>query len=227
MKFPGNGPCPDPRLYILVRNKEGAFWRLQRGKGAKGATLNAALQDSSARLKVLSPAAAKLVAELRPFLNGLRSGRIKNRISGLIGERLSNSGRTEYRFFKDLDFQPDYPLGRLLRTPVQVEQDSATVSLRIQIPAGGAIAARNSIVSSYCFVLIMIVGDPLDDKELATYQAASRTYPVGESSEDCVLELLRPNAGEHWLLCLRLVSYEGAEVAYHERHSGMKVVGWG
>lgn len=213
---------------VLVETKEGAFWRMKRGAGGKAAELNEGFSAARDMVKMLSPVAARFVAVMRHYLRGLEPGRINNRVKSVLQRSLKETGGMDYKYFNDFVFQPLYPLYNVLLTVPEFKTGEEYVSVYVPIPEGGAVKRQNEIVTDYRFALIMFVGDPLSGQEVDTYDVMSAIYKMGKQYEEgCELRLKRPTAGEPWMCCLRIVTYEGNEVAYNSRHSGMKVVGWG
>ena len=125
---------------------------------------------------------------------------------------------------RDLVFQPDYPLYKLLRSVPELVADDKYVVVRIPKKTGGAVIPLSGVVTAYRFVLVMVVGNPFTDKLLNTYEAKSERYEMGVDNEDCVLRLIRPDAEDPWVVFLRIVTYEGQQVAWSSRHSGMMYV---
>ena len=228
VKHKASKPNPDPENMQLIKTKEGSFYRKRRGKGAKGAVLNERFAANRDLVKLLSPAAAKLQRELRPFLVGLKCGRLHNRIQSRLSKSLTESGRMDYMHLMFLQFQPDYPLGGVLLVNPKLEPGGKYLKVHVPIPEGGAIVRKGEVVSGYRFVLVLVVGDPFSEGPLYSYQAASGMYELEKGYEDgCTLKLVRPDGTEPWMVCLRIVTYERDRVAINGRHSGMMMLGYG
>ena len=227
MKYRADKPCPAEGKWKVVTTYEGSFWRRERGTGDKEAVLNDACEAQKQMVVRLSPVAAKLVRELRPYLAGLVPRRINNRVKTCLQQCIEQKGAIDYRFFRDLIFQKEYDLWKVLAVTPRLDPGGKYVQLHVPIPEGGAVKRQSELVTSYRFVLIMVVGDPFSEGMLSTYEAASGMYELDTAyAEGCTLRLIRPTDGEPWLACLRIVTYEGEEVAISPRHSGMTVVGW-
>ena len=227
MKYRGNRPCPEHGKWKLIKTKEGSFWRRERGTGGKEAVLNDGYAASRDLLKMLSPLAASFVRELRPHMIGLSPGRITLRVKSCLQESLKMHGGIDYRYFRELDFQPDYPLRNVLKVEPKLECGKKFIELHVPIPEGGAVERQSGIVTDYRFVLVMLAGDPFADESIVSYSAASTKYELEKAyPEGCDLKLMLPEGGKPWLAMLRIVTFEGHEMAYNARHSGMKVVGW-
>ena len=228
MKYSKNNPPPDLHNYSLIDSKEGGYYRRRRGLGGKPAVIPDAVVAQSKLTKISSPAAAKLRRELDPYLEGMQCGRLTVKLSSLIRKGLKAGTWPDYGLMQDLDFQPGYMFGKLIRTNWKLEQDENYVTIRIPIPEGGALEiVNNKLVSSYRFTLVMLTGDPVGDGELLTMAAKSKEYKIGKADKECVLRLAKPETDIPRLLCLRVTSYESKEQAVHGRHSGMVVLAWG
>jgi hypothetical protein len=113
--FDKRPPCPgDPNNYIWVRSKERPHWRRKRGS-RKPAPLNAGWQESSDTTKIVSPAARKVRRAIEPYLRGITSGRLNNRISNAFRRSLRACGEMQLRYLNDIELQRDYPLDGLLQ----------------------------------------------------------------------------------------------------------------
>jgi hypothetical protein len=78
--FDKRPPCPgDYRDYVWFESKERPHWR-RKGGSHRHALLNAGWQESSERTKIISPAARKVRRAIEPYLRGITSGRLNNRI---------------------------------------------------------------------------------------------------------------------------------------------------
>lgn len=211
----------------IVKTREGNFWRTERGKKSGQAPLNDTLERNKNLLVELSPRAAAMVHELKYYLNGLRPRRITIRVKSCLQRSLKETGGLDYVYFRDFVFQPDYPITTLLRVVPTFKTEGDMIVLQQPIPRAGAVLALNKLVTAYRLSLIMLVGDVLEGVELSTYVVHSPVFETGkEYAEGCELRMKRP-VDIKWMAMLRIVSYEGKEVAANPRHAGMVVVGWG
>ncbi len=229
MKHSANKPCPKPGEMLLIKSKEGDFYRMKRSKeGDIAAMKHEGMAASKELLKVLSPAAARLVGELRPYMTRMSPGRINIRVKSCLQRSLKERGELDYSYMESLEFQPEYPLWRLMKYIPGLAEDGEDVVVHIPIPDGGAVNAYNTLVTGYKFTLIMVVGDVVRGDKLRTYDVSSPKYQTGkEVKGGCELRLIRPDEGERWVCVLSIISYEGKNAANSPRHAGMKVVGWG
>src|ERR1043165_383972 len=123
MKYPASQPCPRPGKMKIVRTVEGEFWRTDRGKGDKPAVLNDACERQKNLLSTLSPVAAKFAKELRLQTHGMKLRRFNNRVKSCLQRSIEGTGGLDYRYMRDLVFQPEYPLYRLLNAVPQFVRD--------------------------------------------------------------------------------------------------------
>jgi hypothetical protein len=217
-------PCPgDPKDYVLVKTREGMHWRRKRGT-VKPAGLNAGFQASSEATKVVAPASKKILAALQPYLRGLNSGRLNNRIGNALRRSLKEKNGLELSYLKGIELQREHPLEEMLQVDYHVFIDQKTV--RIEVPVGpGTVKSFNHLVSDYYFEAVLLYGDPSGEKALKTDSVESPLYPIdGKTGTKCVLELSLPEK-EGWCLLLKINSLEGHEMAVHPKHYRMKVIG--
>ncbi len=218
-------PCPDPVSYILVRSREGSYWRKKRGMGSKGASLNEGFKVSSAGMAVTAPAAKRIVSKLKPYLDCLVTGRITVRISGQLRKQFNKTGKVDYTFLKDFDLQPNHPLENLLRLPFTVKVEDEV--LRITIPIEAQTVKQNSgIISDFYFEVILISGDSTVENDLRIEGESSNTYPIKPLKQgDCTFHL--PLIKNPWFAILKVCCIEGNEMAVAARNYGMKVIAVG
>jgi len=218
-------PCPDPESYILVETKEGAFWRKKRGLGEKGAPLNEGFKQSSEGMAVTAPAAKRIVGRLRPFTEGLSVGRITVRVSALLRKQYNKSGTVDYRYMQGFELQPEYPLKRLLKEPVQLRIENAVINVRI--PVGPyTIQGQGRLVTHYFFELIVVSGDCTKEHALRTETETSPVYGIdGSVKEDC--RFIVPVGTRPWFAVLKLCCIEGQELAVSPKDYGMQVIAAG
>jgi hypothetical protein len=218
-------PSPDGQ-YVWVKTKEGSFWRKKRGSYRR-AVLNEAYQRSSEATKICSPAASRIVRRLHPYLTGLQTGRLTVRICGRLRKALNEKGRLCFSYLKGLDMQQEYPLEKLLKVGVRVEQDAR--ELRVSVPVNVYTVKRHSeAVSAYYFELILLWGDAGNDKGLWVDVVDSVVYRIGEDyGRECRLSLVLPPEGETWVVLLKVSCIEGKDLAMAPRNYGMKVLACG
>ena len=216
-------PCPDPALYILVKTREGVYWRRKRGT-VKKARVNNVLAANNAAHKILMPVASRILKQLEPFTRQLDKGRITIRLASALLKSFLEKPRVNYSVLKDLVFQPAYPFDRLLLTSYEVKTEGKQLHLHIDIYKG-CVKAQNKLVTDYYFELILLYGKAWKENSLRIRYAESGLYSYGKEKPGvCTLSLATAAAHEPWLLLLKLNSLEGKEMAAHPKHYGMKVI---
>lgn len=220
------GDAPDPQRYILVKTREGSYYRLRRGLG-KPARLNASFRHSADSTKLSSPAARRLRRCLSETFRGLDLGRVNARFGALLKKALHQNGRFDFSAFTGYEFQKDHPLDRLLLAPYTVQTVHGEVQVRIP-PALNAVKQKSALVSHYYFDLVLVWGDAGLDGGLRLDSVSSPLYVFGGTGEGgCELVLSLPESGMPWMLLLKTSCLEGNEMAHHPRHYGMRVVAVG
>jgi len=222
-----NMPPPPPTgQYVWVKTKEGGFWRMKRGS-YRPAQLNEAYLQSSNAMKITAPAASRIRRRLSPYLSRLDTGRLNARISARLRKALKEGGKLSFAYLKGMDIQPQYPLEKLLKAWVHVEQDAQEIAVNIAVKEY-TITRHNGIVTAYYFELILLWGDAGSDKGLRVEDVDSPVYRIGEDyNTECRLNLVLPPAGQPWMALLKVSCIEGRELAMAPRMYGMKVVACG
>jgi hypothetical protein len=225
----GNGfpipPCPDPDRYVLVRTREGNFWRRKRGTGKKEATLNEAFRNNSRGMAITAPAAKRIVDQLRPFLDSVYAGRITVRISGLLRKQLNRSGTVGYTYVKNFDLLRDRPVDELLGVPVRVNCENDVLEVHIPVNAN-TITRNDSLVKGYSFELILLSGDCTVENDLRIESKVSDVFGINDVGEyRCSLRMDSP--GKPWFTILKLCCLKGDEKKLCSENYGMKVVAVG
>jgi hypothetical protein len=228
MRYPADKPCPFPGQMVIVDTREGAFWRMKPKVRAGVDGMNAAMKANMGMMSVLSPAAAKLVRELKYCLNGMKCGRITVSMKNCLHRSVKETGGLNYSYFAGFTFQPRYRLDRLLLMSPSFRVDGKYVVMKVDIPETGAVRKRSALITGYRLVMVMVVGNPIGEGEVDVFEVMSPLYESERAVEEgCVLRMVIPDGGEPWMVLLRIVSYEGRHVALSPRHAGMKLVGWG
>jgi hypothetical protein len=218
-------PCPDPDRYVLIRTKEGNFWRRKRGMGEKEARLNDAFAVHATGMAVTAPAARRIVNKLRPYLDHLYTGRITVKVSGRLRKQWSKSGIVDYTYMNGFDLQPDHPIEELLKVPVGVKMEGG--SLEVFIPVEEQTVKQSSKrVTGYFFEVIMISGDCTRDDELKVTTAEGELFRIGSIVEKGC-RLTAPITGRPWFAILKVSCVEGKNMAAAPGNYGMKVVAAG
>jgi hypothetical protein len=215
-------PCPDPDKYILVKTKEGYYWRRRRGT-LRPARLNAVFANNVHNSKVAAPAARRIVQKLQPFLADLDTGRLTARIIGALIKSMNDGGFPDYRYLAQADLQHP-PLSRLLRTLVHVQQTAHEIILTIPIDRY-AMYKRGSLVSHYYFEAIALYGDMMIDHGLRIDSTMSPLYTFDDQPDtECVLCLSAPPATHPWMILLKASCQEPDRPSASSRHFGLRVV---
>jgi hypothetical protein len=217
-------PNPDAESYIWVSTKEGGFWRRKRGY-IKKVKLNAAYKQSSESTKICSPAASRIVRKLRPYMEGLRPGRITVRICGELRKTFNTTEKLTMACLDGFDLQPEYPLDNLLKEQMHIEEKKKSVIVIIPVTEH-TIKRLNKLVTDYWFELVLLYGDISKENSLHTESADSGVYAMETSyGNSCKLSLTLPD--QPWIAMIKINSIEGNEPAMHHKLYGMKVVAAG
>jgi hypothetical protein len=213
-------PCPDPEKYILVKTKEGVFWRRKRGT-VKPATLNDAFAQNVINSQVASPAAKRIITKLHPFLYELDTGRLTARLAGRLIKTINQKGHADFSLLKDFEFQ-NPPLRNLLFADVRAEVKDSNITLCIPIYPG-VMARRNDLVKDFYFEAILVYGDMTVDHGLRIDSTISRLYSFDDEGQYmCVMSLDLPEGP--WMMIVKAICQEEDRPSVHPRHFGMRVV---
>lgn len=222
MEFFANEPLNyDRDKYVWVNSKEGSYLRKKRGS-IKPAMLNTAYEQGANRMKLSAPAASRIVNKLKPYLRGLTTGRLHARISGKLRKGLKETESIELCYLKDLDLQPEHPMGRLLIFPFTVEVTEYELNVRIPI-TDSTVKQHSNIVTDFYFELVLLYGDATKEQGLRTESEESSVYAIGKAyKNECRLCMVLPE--QPWIALLKISCIEGNEPAAASRNYGMKVV---
>jgi hypothetical protein len=221
--FKKTPPCPgNPEDYTLVESKEGMYWRKKRGT-MKPAEINTALQVNVNATGIVSPAAKRVREALRPYMEGIRTGRLNIRIGKVFRRALKERKPLGVGLLKGIELQGDYPLNDLVTSNYKVYIERGSV--RIEIPiTKTSMEPLNPLVTGYYFEAVLLYGDVNVERGLRTESVESPLYSYRERSEGvCMMELDLPKEGE-WCLVLKVSSLEDKELAKHTKHYRGKVV---
>ncbi|MBI2283973.1 MAG: hypothetical protein HYU71_09710 [Bacteroidetes bacterium] len=217
-------PCPDPERYILVKTHEGSFWRLKRGL-KKTAVLNDKMLLHANYLSVSSKAASRMLQVLRPYLRGLSPGRINTRFSSFLHKSLTRSGKADYAFFRDYDFQKKHTLSSLLIGEPFVQKEEGRIGLRLSWPPhGDIIIVKNQLINGFEFSAILLLGDPCGNNPPTVTAVTSPVFLSCKKEEPCTLWLPMPASDQPWILFCKVSCYEENAPAHHYKHYAMKVM---
>ncbi len=217
-------PCPDPERYQWITTHEGSFWRLKRGLH-KPAKLNSTLAAHAAALAFSSKTASRILLALKPYMNGIHTGRINTRFSILLKKQFLEKGKVDYTLFKHLDFQPRYPFESLLQVYPQVIREKQKIGIRIQSSGqSGIFNKNNTLVNGFDFRAILLSGKPHDQMRPDITSAQSDVLFAEDNKTPAELWLSLPQKKIPWMLILKISGYEDNAPAIHARHYAMKVM---
>jgi hypothetical protein len=214
-------PNPDPENCVWVTTREGGYWKRRRGT-IKKAKLNWAFKEGVDLMKVSAPAASRILLKLKPYMNGLQTGRSHSRISGKLRKDLRETGKLNLGCLKGLDLQQEYPFDRLLQADVKIQQTKHELIVTIPV-AEHTIGRINTLVTNYYFALVLLYGDASKENGLRTESTDSDIYEIEKQYEnDCQLRMVLPE--KEWIALLKVNCIEGNEHAASPKLYGMKVV---
>ena len=220
---PAPPPPPDAQNYILVKTREGSFWRRKRGT-VKKTELNKAFQKNVETTALASPIARRIKDKLQEFLKGLDTGRFIANVSARLKKIYNRTGEWNFSLLEDYDLQPDRPLGEILKRSYSLIEKNGELTIRIPIEKE-TVKRHTKLVTDYYFDAVLLYGDPSKKNGLRIESETSRLYPAGGKLEtECSLSIILPVKKTPWMVLLKLSCLEGNEPAIHPRHYGMKVV---
>ena len=104
-------PCPgDPNDYVLVRSREGVFWRRKRKN--KATYLNKGFSKSMQLTETLSPIAAGINSSLQPLRGEFYTGRLHNRILTCLRRSIKEIGTMQLAYFKGVAISKRLSIGK-------------------------------------------------------------------------------------------------------------------
>lgn len=218
--------CPgDPAEYTLVRSRRGNHWRRNRGT-VKPAKLNPAFEANSAALSKASPVAKFILDGLRDYIHDLDICDVHPKICGAMVKENFHKGMTAVSCLKGFDFQPSWPLGSVVETGVSLTKDTKAKRFisEIRIPEKrSAVRVRNNLFTGYCFKLVLLHGN-FNLKSAETICVSSPVYRGTETETICRLEMPYDKIKNHYLLCLRVETYEEEGLSANRKTRGLKVI---
>jgi hypothetical protein len=214
-------PNPDPETCIWVTTREGGYWKRKRGT-IKKAKLNRAFKEGIDLMKLSAPATSRILLKLKPYMNGLRPGRINATISGKLRKELRETGKLNLCCLKGLDLQQEHPLEKLLQTKIKIQQTEHELIVTIPITED-TVKRINTLVTNYYFVLVLLYGDAGKENGLRTESIDSDVYATGtQYDQDCRLSMVLPET--EWIALLKVNCIEGNEHAQSYKLYAMKLV---
>jgi hypothetical protein len=215
-------PCPDPANYILVRTKEGDYWRRKRGT-IKPVTLNKAFARNSNAYKVIMPAIKRILAKLEPFTHCMYAGRLASTMAGALVKDFDGE-KIDYSFLKGFEYQPEYPLHKIVCCHYGTKIDGRTCLLTIDLHKG-EVLPQNTLVTSYYFELIILWGDAVKERGLRIDSTDSPLFLFGQQfTEPYTMEISLPASPQPWMVLLKVACHEGNMLAKHPKHYAMKII---
>jgi hypothetical protein len=212
--------CAEPDQHVLVKTREGIHWRKKRKNGK----LNESLATNVDLSKISGPAARQVVQKLRPYLNGITTGRVTLRIINRLKRGLKDYKRIDFTSLLGLEIQRDHSLNELLQGCYSIEKHKETLSIIITIEMD-TIKRHSQLVTHYYFEGVLILGDAGIENGLRVADMESRLYAFErQANEECVITFSLPSEGIPWMALLKVSCMEGNEMAVHPRHYGMKVI---
>jgi len=214
------GPCPDPLRYILVKTKEGSYWRLRRGL-KNPVTINKALKANAGDNGM---AEAKRVAnKLIPYLENMNAGRKTARMGSLFREARMKTGSCDFSRFKGFEIQKDHLLGDMLKERYQIKVEKGMLTITIPINKYGVKPVVHYL-THYYLEAILLYGDPGKDNKLRTESDSSERYEMlGETNSICTLTLQLPKK-QPWMVWLKLGTFIEDKPGNYDKLYGMRVV---
>lgn len=220
----GYQPTPLPPAnaddYILVKTKEGKYWRRKRGT-VKKAALNQSLKKNAELTAVCSPAAKRISEKLSEYLRGLDTGRFIANVSAKLKRSVNRNGKMDFSFFDGYDLQPDYPITRLMDGGCSVIEIKGLLNVKVN---PNSVKCRSNLLTDFYFDAVLLYGDPSSKNKLRIESDTSPVYTFSkELNNDCSLTLALPAKKIPWMMLLRVTCREGNIPAVASRHHGMKV----
>lgn len=215
-------PCPDPEKYILVRTREGCFWRRKRGT-VKEAHLNRVFAQNVTNTKLASPAAKRVVLKLSSLLYDLNPGRLNARLSGLFIKAINQKGYPDLSFLKHFEFSTP-GLDKLFFEQITVIRTDYDVTISFPVNEY-SVARHNKLVKDFYFEAILLSGDTTIDHGLHADSTVSQLYSFEDKHKyECRLSIELPSNAVPWILMLKVTCQEEDSPSANARHYGMKVV---
>ena len=223
-------PCPgDPRNFTLYEGKNGKYrWQAKRGTYTP-VKLNSSLKANTRTMSIGSKLASAIAAILACFVKDFSKEGLQGDITGRLMREINSGKGLRLKSLIGTELQPDYPLESLLnvRPVINANLRSKKIRVIIKLPdEHPAVKVYNKLFTGYRFIAVLVYGD-LQSKEVEEVHVCSPIYTGKEPAQDCVLELDYSKLSGDYLLCLRVESYEGAELAAHRKSRAMQILAAG
>lgn len=220
-------PCPDPDKYVLVRGKYRYFWRRKRGTGEKPAVLNEVLTRSAAITAKTNRAAKHMMSLLSVFTQRMDLGLTTTRVAGAFKKAYLASGKMDFSFMHEIQFQEDYPIYDLFRGHVHKQVVKGSLQLSIGVGSQN-VHAPSRVAESYYLHAIMLYGDPSKDRGIKIETDESRAYSFQEKGElECPFSFVLPAKNRPWMVLLYLGCKMKDRLPAGPRYHAMMVVATG
>jgi hypothetical protein len=213
-------PCPDPLRYVLVKTKEGNYWRLKRGT-LKPAPVNSFMQDRATHNG--SREAKQICDCLLPYLENMDAGRKIARMGVLLRRARANNGVFDFSCFKGFDVQKLHTLEMILREDFVLSVEKGMLYIKIPIRKF-TVKPPVNYVTHFQLEAILMYGNSAKKGSLRTESDTSPMYLIGNSTESlCTLTLQLPEKLP-WMVLLKVGTHEGAYLGHYDKLYGMQVV---
>jgi hypothetical protein len=220
-------PVPDPpgdkENYVLIKSREGPYWRRKRGT-LKKATLNSSLKKNAALAGISSAAAKRIRGKLDTYLEEMDTGRFIARVSGRLRKGWNKTGGIDYSFMKGYEMQPHRPMWELFPACPTAYVEKNEVKWNVDISPKTLVRHMKSI-TGYYFDLVLLSGDASKANALRIQTDTSPLYTFS-SKGICKLSINIPEK-KPWMVLVKVSCMEGDKMATGSRYNAMKVLNAG
>ena len=173
-------------------------------------------------MQLSAPATRGIMQKLKPYMNGLYTGRLNAKISGRLRRELKETGKLSLSCLRGFDLQQGHRFEQLLQAELDIQQTPHTLTVSIPI-AAHTVKRINTLVTNYYFELVLLYGDVSKENGLRTESIESDVYEIEKDyNMFCKLSMALPE--KEWIALLKVNSIEGNEPAISHKLYGMKVV---
>jgi hypothetical protein len=222
-------PCAgDPSRFTLYKLKKGYRWQARRGTYT-ALRANDAVAANMKAMPLSSRLASAIAAILAPFISDFCRERLHASLTGRIMKELKGGRGLRLRSLAGTELNLEHPLFSLLNTSPVIINSTRHKKLRISIPLPDhfpAVKVHNKLFTGYRFIAVLVYGD-LQQKQVHEISVSSPIYTGKEPAQNCVLKLDYSKLSGDYLLCLRVESYEGAQLALHPKTRAMQILAAG
>ena len=196
-------PCPDPDKYVLVRGKNGYYWRRKRGT-VKPAVLNETLARSAAITSKTNRAAKHMMSLLSVFTQRMALGMATTEAGGAFKRAYLKDGRMDFRFMHEIKFQreEEYPIHKLFTGSVYLQIERGSIQLQVGVGSLN-VKAPSVKAEGYQLHAILLYCDPSKERGIKIETDESRIYSFKEKGDlTCQLSLVLPARNRPWMVLL-------------------------